>query len=111
MDKSIFTILNVEAVLPGQKMADLVDKRLRAVFFRLCGFCALVYPTICVVKVKVADVDVWERCHHHTPDAGVLETADFHPVWVTGCVCVYVCLSVFDSQAPAHTRVLIKEHS
>ncbi len=65
---------------------------------------------VCVIEVKEADVDVWERCHLHTPDACVLEAADFHRVWVMCllvCVCVCVWVIAGDDHMQTHTFILL----
>lgn len=78
-----------------------------SLFSCACFFC------VCVIRVEEADVDVWERCHHRTPDAWVLKAADFHPACLSH-VLDSVCAQVFASDDHMRTRtcvVSLKEQS
>lgn len=86
-------------------------------FLCLCGggslFSCACFFCVCVIRVEEADVDVWEQCHHRTPDAWVLKAADFHPACLSH-VLDSVCAQVFASDDHMRTRtcvVFLKEQS
>ena len=94
MDKSIFTILNVEAVSPGQKMAGLVDKSPQR-----CLPCVWVLWVRACLPYYLCDKSEGGRCRcvrkmssSHTRCLRVGSSR--FPSCVSHGLCVYVCVCV-----------------